>query len=198
MKQKTKSKIIEKATELFNEHGYENVSMRDISECLSISPGNLTYHYKKKTDILYEIIQLLMKEYKKKQYTPEITLSEFNDILLEVSDHQSRYAFYYRNIVELQKKYSWIASVQADFTEEYTVLIRDMLRCFVKNSWLREECRENMFEDLSLAILSIITFWTQFNMSRDMTDVVWSLLLPYLTEKGENEYQKIAKNDQGR
>lgn len=51
-----KKQIIEKAIELFNEKGYESVTMRDISGALQISVGNLTYHFKKKDDILYAIM----------------------------------------------------------------------------------------------------------------------------------------------
>lgn len=188
---KTKTRIIEKAIELFNEHGYENVSMRDLANSLNISPGNLTYHFKKKTDILYEIIQILIKEHERRQFTPEITLSEFNAILLSISEHQRKYVFYYRNFVELKKKYSRIAKMQADFKAEFIALIKDALRYFVMNGWLKEECNEDMYENLSIAILSITTFWIQFNMDKDMTCVVWSILLPNLTEKGQNEYKKI-------
>ncbi len=56
-------------------------------------------------------------------------MSEFNEILLSVSEHL-----------------------------EFIALIKDALRYFVMNGWLREECHENMYENLSLAILSITTF----------------------------------------
>jgi AcrR family transcriptional regulator len=44
--------ILRKALLLFNEQGYMEVGMRQIARELDISPGNLTYHFKKKEEIL--------------------------------------------------------------------------------------------------------------------------------------------------
>jgi AcrR family transcriptional regulator len=52
-----KDKILNKALELFNTFGYESVTMRDIAGALKISPGNLTYHFKKKDDLIYAIVR---------------------------------------------------------------------------------------------------------------------------------------------
>lgn len=193
MNDNTKTKIIENAIKLFNEHGYENVSMRNIAESLNISPGNLTYHFNKKTDILYEIIQEMMIEHEKKNYTPELTLSEFHNILSLVSEHQRKYRFYFRNIIELQNKYPRIAKMQADYKEEFLTLINGILQHFVRNGWMQKECLENMYSNLSLAILSITTFWTQFHMDLEMNSVVWSILYPNLTKKGIIEYQNLFR-----
>ncbi len=48
---KTKKRILKIALELFNLDGLAAVSQRSIAEKLGISPGNLTYHFKKKDDI---------------------------------------------------------------------------------------------------------------------------------------------------
>lgn len=42
-----RDKILETAIELFNKKGYAYVTLRDISDALNISPGNLTYYFKK-------------------------------------------------------------------------------------------------------------------------------------------------------
>lgn len=50
---KTREKIIETALNLFNEKGYANVGVREIARNLGISPGNLSYHFSRKEDILF-------------------------------------------------------------------------------------------------------------------------------------------------
>ena len=49
--------ILNKSLDLFNAHGYENVTMRMICNELNISPGNLTYYFPKKIDILTALLK---------------------------------------------------------------------------------------------------------------------------------------------
>lgn len=52
MKRSTKRKILDSALQLFNNQGIPNVSMREIADAAAISPGNLTYHFKRKNEIV--------------------------------------------------------------------------------------------------------------------------------------------------
>lgn len=52
MRTKTQQRVLDASAELFNHYGIEAVSVNLISEQLKISPGNFTYHYKKKSDLL--------------------------------------------------------------------------------------------------------------------------------------------------
>lgn len=51
----TKQKILKQALFQLNTNGMHNVSIRTISKALSISSGNLTYHYKNLDVIIYEL-----------------------------------------------------------------------------------------------------------------------------------------------
>jgi AcrR family transcriptional regulator len=57
----TRDRIIQRSMVLFNRKGLRNVSIERISADLKISPGNLTYHFPRKRDLLGATI-LLMKE----------------------------------------------------------------------------------------------------------------------------------------
>ncbi len=52
-----KDQILQKALELFNEKGYVEAGVREIAVALQISPGNLSYHFSKKEDILLVLLQ---------------------------------------------------------------------------------------------------------------------------------------------
>ncbi len=55
MAEDTRTSILGAARTLFNQAGMENISLRDIADDLRISPGNLTYHFKRREDIVYEL-----------------------------------------------------------------------------------------------------------------------------------------------
>ena len=57
MASSTREKILAVSLRLFNEQGYRNVTMRAIADALSISVGNLTYHFAKKQDIVAALKQ---------------------------------------------------------------------------------------------------------------------------------------------
>ncbi len=52
----TDKEVLIKALDLFNEKGYAHVGMRELARALDISPGNLTYYFKKKEDVLAALL----------------------------------------------------------------------------------------------------------------------------------------------
>ncbi|WP_028322444.1 TetR/AcrR family transcriptional regulator [Desulfatiglans anilini] len=54
---KTKQDIVEKATDLFYEHGFVKASIRDIVKAVGITNSTVYIHFKNKDEILYYIIE---------------------------------------------------------------------------------------------------------------------------------------------
>ncbi len=52
----TRERILQKAIELFNQSGMYNTGVREIARSLEISPGNLSYHFARKEDLLVAIL----------------------------------------------------------------------------------------------------------------------------------------------
>ena len=52
----TKARIIEEALLQFNEKGLNRVGVRDIARALDISPGNMSYHFPKKEELVLQIL----------------------------------------------------------------------------------------------------------------------------------------------
>jgi AcrR family transcriptional regulator len=52
-----KEQILATALEMINEKGYLAVGMRELARQLEVSPGNLTYHFSKKSDILIALLK---------------------------------------------------------------------------------------------------------------------------------------------
>ncbi|MCB0628376.1 MAG: TetR/AcrR family transcriptional regulator [Saprospiraceae bacterium] len=52
-----RKEILLNAKRLFNENGYSDVGVRELARLLEISPGNLSYHFSKKEDILIALLE---------------------------------------------------------------------------------------------------------------------------------------------
>jgi AcrR family transcriptional regulator len=58
----TAERIVLASIELFNREGVQHVAVKDIAAALKISPGNLTYHFKLKQDLLRAAFAVLQKK----------------------------------------------------------------------------------------------------------------------------------------
>ena len=54
---KTKERILRTAKDLFNQQGMYKTGVRDIACTLEISPGNLSYHYSRRQDLLMALLE---------------------------------------------------------------------------------------------------------------------------------------------
>ena len=76
----TKERILQTALKLFNARGYTEVGVREIARALSISPGNLSYHFSKKEDIFIALIKQHSQKndsYFNSFFSTEATLEKF-------------------------------------------------------------------------------------------------------------------------
>lgn len=60
--QRTRKRILQASIELFNCHGVQNVSLESIAARLGISRGNLTYHFKRKQELLHATLVVLEQQ----------------------------------------------------------------------------------------------------------------------------------------
>lgn len=107
---KTKDRILLKSLELFNELGEPNVTTLLISDELDISPGNLYYHFKSKSDILTNLFAWYEQEMN--------TLLEVPDTLMDIEDQWfflhlifeniAKYRFLYQDVVHVLKRHDHI------------------------------------------------------------------------------------------
>lgn len=58
MKRDTRRAILDMAKTLFSQQGYNAVSIGEIAGALGISKGNVTYHFKRKEDIMEALLAL--------------------------------------------------------------------------------------------------------------------------------------------
>ncbi len=91
---KTREKILEAALALFNTRGYQNVGVREIARELAISPGNLSYHFARKEDILTNLLTQLRENNNtiyKRYADQEASLANFLALMQAIFNSQFSY-----------------------------------------------------------------------------------------------------------
>lgn len=195
---KTRDKILLSSLELFNEQGERNVTTNHIAAHLAISPGNLYYHFRNKSDIIYQ----LFREYEKRvgEYldVPDsraLTLEDMMFYLESVFDGLWRYRFLHRDLEYLLDRDTRLRSDYREFANRCLVSIS---RIFSKlaDSGIIEPQPDSLRSAMSLNVWLVITNWMAFLKTahgaeasarltlREVKQGIYQVLtleLPYLT-----------------
>ncbi len=96
----TKNNILQKAIELFNELGTASVSMNSLAEAVSISAGNLQYHYKNKEEVIRAILEEMFTEFNVIYQPTEgpFTLDTLRHVMRLNFDIVWKYRFFFREL----------------------------------------------------------------------------------------------------
>lgn len=195
MRPSLREDIIETSIDLFNQRGYGNVSLRDISGALHISVGNLNYYFAKKQDILNAIMErnFLLTAAREKI----TTLAQLHDFLGRMLDSLSAHAFYFRD----PSIYALNSSGEKNVTGLFQIFVQGLEELQARGMFqdtLTPERLNALVKVLMLSHLAWIQPSLQFNAVQSMTKeefltAHWLLLDPYFTDKGREEYRKTIR-----
>ncbi|GAA6205014.1 MULTISPECIES: TetR/AcrR family transcriptional regulator [Thalassotalea] len=202
MSMKTRDKIIQASIELFNEQGERNVTTNHIAAHLSISPGNLYYHFRNKEDIILSIYEeyarnLLLDTFP--QVTPDMkpldTIILYMDAVFQAL---MKFRFFYANLPVLLAKNPLLHGKYVEVQHTISQRLSEMLVS------LREADMMDFNDDELPDIVSILrlinTFWLSFyqtqNENTEINDSVFLegvlkilvLLRPYITESAKADF----------
>ena len=185
----SKSDILACAQKLFNEKGYDYVSMREIAGNLNISVGNLTYHYKKKEDIFRS---LLMEN---KLLSSNIEINSFdglNTLFDEMLNSLISNRFFFIN-----DKLSSIDNKFADTNIRHISAQKQQLINAVEKLQSLGLFRKHIGREIINSLISVIML-SHLEWCRELGDTTcypsmskerflkmhWELMMPYLSEEG--------------
>lgn len=204
-KVKTRDRILDTSLQLFNSLGEPNVTTLLISDELEISPGNLYYHFKSKSDIVEELYGRFDHEMNDLLAVPEdaeITLDQQNFFLHLLFETVARYRFIYQDLVNVLSRYD---ALQSPFRR----LLKRKQKAFrtICESFRHQEMMQISGEELA-ALCEQLTltacYWTSYDslshlQERDRVDPgrgvyqMLRLLLPYLGEPEREQVQLISR-----
>jgi AcrR family transcriptional regulator len=198
---KTKQKILEVAKDLFNEHGYGQVTIRMIALKLEMSSGNLNYHFKKRDEILEALYFQMVQDFDEridKLSEIEISFGQIkNDIRLSM-ERMVDYRFVWTDLYNLLKSNDRIFT---HFSGVYKKRIAGNLFLFNqlnKMGLMRSSAFISEYEMLAERMINFGDTWiyTSELYRKQSTkehieiqcEVMIAMIYPYLTKKGLHKY----------
>ena len=205
---RTAERILEVTLELFNRFGEPNVSTTLISAELSISPGNLYYHYPAKD----ELINALFDRYERALND----LLQAADSVRDVEDawlffHMLfeliwQYRFLYRDLNDLLSKNRRLETHFQFVLKNKSRAVAQVLDGLTRGSSLRIDRREA--EPVASSMVVVLTYWLSYEYVRDPRRAleperaaaalsrgahhVLALLMPYLEPPAREHLFQIA------
>lgn len=190
-----KTRILETSIKMFNQYGYNTVTVRDVAKELNISPGNITYYYKKKKDLIDAIFELQYTDYKNMNLSADVDVEGLNTIFYRTINHQQKYFFYFNNIIEIPRCYPDLAHRQKEVTSEFYDFFKNILENFKEKGMMKKPLNEGAYGDIAFGLISIILFWIEQNSFNEnfthdkIVQVLWNNILPCFTDKGIEMYK---------
>ncbi len=161
---KTKDRIILSSLDLFNEQGERNVSTNHIAAHLGMSPGNLYYHFRNKSDIIYEIFknyELMVDTYLQVPGNRAIHIHDLIAYLDAVFNGLWAYRFLHRDLEHLLAADERLRNDYRQFTLRCLDSIKRIIQA-MEQSEIYKPLPESQLQSKALNVWLIVTNWMTF------------------------------------
>jgi AcrR family transcriptional regulator len=203
----TKEKILEAARELLNRVGLDTVSARTICAELNISPGNFTYYYSNKNEVisdLYKSMRLEMESVLLLMAKSDLNILTYLQIHEQLFLIQEKYKFFYLNLFEIltgdpDLKAEYLSAVKAE-----RKMAVEMLKMYSRQGIFKKGISDEEYERLVNVGQVLNNAWLidaeilyKGNLKKKMgyyMNICCGLLEPYLSEQSTSEYRGFFKN----
>ena len=159
----SKQAIREAAVGLFNERGYENVSLRDIAREAGVAIGTLTYHFRRKEDLLDAILADLHGGFEDAfdpQLRGEALLAHLLDLFVAGEANQRAYPFYFANVAQVAACSAGVAEEARRFEEVLYGHYRRSLDALAADRLLRPGHTPARLDALAFALVTMQAGWS--------------------------------------
>ena len=196
MRRDVQRDILDTARELFNQRGYNGVSLQDIASAVGISKGNLTYHFRKKE----RIIEALLAESEDTQ-PPGVpqSLEELDQVFADIQQTVNRSLFFFLSHAQLGQISPEIAQKQKNRYREIVQKLENALHALRQAGMVREESFSGEYRHTAGVLYASSAYWAPFSQLRKAAggeDVTfrrhaWRCVAPLLTEQGRKALEKL-------
>ena len=190
-----KERIISEAIRLFNKSGFASVTLFELSQHLGMSRGNLTYHFKTKDTLLEAIVDDMLAKMEV-QRSKSRQFPSFENLHNEVQLYfkfQKSYAFIFLDttILNHKKVHRKIQELSIQSISDNKAAIAFAIQ--LEN--MHPEPFPGVYHNIAVTTWMLAFFWSAQkkirNTDEDGEKMIWSLLVPYFTEKGIASFKKF-------
>lgn len=198
MKISTRQKILDASRTLFNDYGYNSVSLRDIAKAVGISEGNLTYHFKKKEQLMESL--LLEGEDTFPSAIPQ-TLDELDAVFLDMQQHVQKNLYFFLHYAQLSQISPEICHRQSIRYCEILEKLKLAFQNLHNVGLLRNELFQGEYDNIIDMLYMSIIYWAPFMSLKKISHIddteyrryAWGTMYHLLTEEGRSKIQDIIQ-----
>lgn len=201
----TRELILETSLGLFNEFGEPNVTTNQIADEADISPGNLYYHFRSKSDIVLELFKRFAARFQPLIDIPEDILLQPEDLWFQLHlsfELKGEYRFLYRNMADLTARVPDLERALRGLLQRERKAAWNSLSGLEQAGVLKIDPRQKQL--LADSILLSLTYWIPFaeltephGMDDSQAQVmaiarVLQLVTPWLNQPQQDQFRDLA------
>ena len=160
---KTKERILQLSLQLFNERGERSVTTNHIAAELNMSPGNLYYHFRNKSEIIKQLMEQYQGETLQMLALPDDRLLDANDKIRYfqvLSSQLWAYRFLHRDVYHLVENNEDFRKMYPRFAGQVMQQGQKIYQTFVDAGLMQMTSSE--IEALIINLWIVLTNWTNF------------------------------------
>ena len=200
----TKERILEAARELFNKEGIDAVTTRHVAARLGMSHGNLCYHYPRKELMIerlyYDLVGKLDEAIGGATHGQPDLAAVFA-LTRRTFEVQYHYRFILLHMVEIMRKIEGVGAHFRGLLAKRKAQFGFMIELLIRNGLLQPERLPGQYGHFITQFYIVGDFWISeaeilFEGPDNekipyYTRLAQAMLLPYLTERGLAEFEKL-------
>ena len=138
-KKDTRTRILVSSLLLFNDHGEPGTTTNEIADEVDISPGNLHYHFRKKSDLVEALLVEFMADARRVLEPPDepTTLDDFWVFLHLLLETLAAYRFLLRDMETLVSTYPKVGRALRHFSNGLTAIMQLYVDALSRNGVLQ-------------------------------------------------------------
>ncbi|WP_435353477.1 TetR/AcrR family transcriptional regulator [Emticicia sp. SJ17W-69] len=203
----TKQRILNTSLQLFNQQGIDTITVRHIAKELGMSHGNLCYHFPNTDVIIEKLYEQLLNELNETLTNPmllqELNLKMFYELTSFIFGKLYKYKFLMQDFVSIMRRNPNLKQKHRALVSSRRMLFQMGIGAAIEVGMLKPDIIEGQYENYFEQLFIISDFWlssaeilyegTEENKLEKYINITFTLIVPYLTEKGLAEYQEILK-----